>query len=534
VTKDAVPSAAAGHSTARRAGKVGLGILASRLLGLVREQVFAFLFGAGKFSDAFIVAFRIPNLLRDLFAEGALATGFIPVFSGYLVNESQQKAYRFANLVLNLVLLALGAVVVSGILGSDGLVRLIAPGFGADPDKFGLTSTLTRIVMPYILFVSLAAVAMGMLNSQHVYLVPALAPAVFNTVAVATGIALYFIKPDVRTAVVVWTWGALLGGIGQLAFQMPSLFRLKFRFRFGLSFRDEGVRKLLRLIAPAVFGLAATQINIFINTILASGLEPGSVSWLNYAFRLIMLPIGVFGVAIATVSAVSSARSAAGRDFGKIRGDLASMLKLNFFLSISSTAGLLALGGLIVNVIYQHGQFGSFDTRQTYAALSLFAAGLFAYSSVKIIVPVFYALSDPRIPVLSSLCAVAGNLAISLSTYKSMGFKGLALGTTTAAVINFLFLFLAFGKKYGGVKGHGVGTSFLKVLAASGVMGLALWGVLKWDVVARLAGGTLGVRLALMLGLVVLGIAVFFGAALLVRSEEARKFAGRFLGKGAA
>jgi len=522
--------------------------MASRILGLVREQVFAFLFGAGKFSDAFIVAFRIPNLLRDLFAEGALTTGFIPVFSGYLVNESQQKAYRFANFVLSLILLVLGAIVVSGILGSDWVVRLIAPGFereslhlqslqlvfgplpadlGGTWNKFSLTSLLVKIVMPYILFVSLASVVMGMLNSQHVYLVPALSPAVFNTVAVVTGTALYLVKPDITMTVIVWTWGALLGGLGQLVFQMPSLFRLKFRFRFALSLRDAGVRKLLKLIAPAVFGLAATQINIFINTILASQLEAGSVSWLNYAFRLIMLPIGVFGVAIATVSAVQSARSAAGRDMPKVRRDLASMLKLNFFLSIASTAGFLVLGGLIVNVIYQHGHFKAFDTNQTCAALSLFAIGLFAYSSVKIIVPVFYALSDPRIPVLSSFCAVVGNLAVSLSTYKIWGFKGLALGTTTAAVINFLFLYMAFTRKYGGVKGHGVGLSFLKVLFSSAAMALILWLVMKLDFITRLLSGSLGIRLLVMLGLVLLGIVVFFGTAVLVRSEEAKKFTSR-------
>jgi putative peptidoglycan lipid II flippase len=510
-----------------RAGRVGAGILVSRILGVVREQVFAYFLGAGRFSDAFIVAFRIPNLLRDLFAEGALTAGFVPVFSKCLVTESREKAFAFANRVFTLVLFSLGIIVAAGMIGAHPLVRFIAPGFETDPEKFRLTGELVRIVMPYILFVSCAAVAMGILNSLHSYLVPALAPAVFNTVALCAGGVLFALRPQAADAAVIWTWGALLGGVGQLAFQIPALLKNGFRFKPAFPFRDPAVGRFLRLIAPAVFGLAATQINILVNTILASKLESGSVSWLNYAFRLIMLPIGVFGVAIGTVSAVQSARSAAEKNTAKIRADLSSALRLNWFLSISATAGFLSLGQLVVSVLYEHGRFTASDTMMTFHALSLMSLGLFAYSSVKVVVPVFYALADSRVPALASFCAVAANLAVSLSTWKIWGFRGLALGTSAAAVVNFTVLAAAFGRKHGGFLDGRTLLSLGRTLLASATMagGLILF---QWfGLYDRIyEAGKYG-RVILTAVLVPVGILIFFLVSLLVRSEEAGLFVGK-------
>jgi putative peptidoglycan lipid II flippase len=509
-------------SLARKAGNVSFGIFLSRILGLVREQVFAFFLGAGWVSDAFIVAFRIPNLLRDLFAEYALTSAFIPIFSGHMVKGSMKKAYRFANLTINLVLIVVGAITVLGIIGSPVVVQFIAPGFEAVPEKFALTVTLVRILMPFLLCISLSAIVLGILNSQEVYFIPAFAPAMFNLVSILAGGVIAVCKADLMTAVMIWTWGSMLGGIAQLAIQIPPLISNGFRYEAvtDIGFRDPSMRRLIRLISPSVIGLAATQVNVFVNTILASRLELGSVSWLNYAFRLIQLPIGIFGVAIATVNAVVSSKSAALKDMDRVRGSLASSLKLNTFLSLASTFGLIILGPLIINILFQHGRFTAADTLNTYYATAMFASGLIAYSTVKVIVPVFYALNDARTPMISALLSMCVNLAVSLATVHQLKFVGLALGTAAAGFVNYLYLQFVFSRKFGASKKSGLVSHFFRVLLACVVMSGSLYLLLQYTFLKNLPAWSLGLRIIWLFILMGTACTVFFLAARVLRLDE--------------
>lgn len=508
-------------SIGRSASRVGSGILLSRILGLVREQVFAFILGAGKLSDAFIVAFRIPNLLRDLFAEGAFSQAFVPVFSGILVNQSREKAYEFANKVLMLLILVVGAITLLAYLFTTPLVQALMP--VADKYKLGLTVFLTRVILPFLLFVSLASVFMGMLNSQKHYFVPAMAPAVFNVISILAGLTALVLKADPVLAVIIWTFGALLGGAGQLVIQFPSLIRLGFRLKpsAGFGFKDENVRKLFLLMGPSIIGVAAVEVNIFINTMLATSLGDGAVTWLNYAFRLIQLPIGLFGVAIGTVNIVNASRAAAANDMEAVKDSLASSLRLNFFLALAATAGLVALGKEIVSLLFEHGRFQSIDTLRTYDAILFYCVGLFAYSAVKVTAPVYFALSNPRIPVMASISAVAANLVVSFSTYRILGVKGLALGTAVGACVNFGILLLVFNGRYGGMPGRKVVVSFFLSVLAALVVGSALFAVVSFGPVAELLSKGFFSKLAVVGVLFVFAVFLYFSVGFLFRIKEA-------------
>jgi len=317
---------------ARSTGIVSSATLLSRVLGLVREQVFAYLFGAGFVTDAFIAAFRIPNLLRDLFAEGALSSAFIPVFTDHLTNQGKQKAWELANLVLNLLLITLCVVVILGIIFSPYIVKLIAPGFGEEMGKQELTTLLSRIMFPFLLFIALAALAMGILNTFRRFGVPALAPTMFNLGMIAGGL---FLSPLFDPPIIGMALGVLLGGLGQLVIQLPTLRNIGFKYRFKINLRHPGVKRILLLMVPATLGLASTQVNIFVNTLIASFLTQGSVSYLNYSFRLMQFPIGVFGIAVATVTFPIISAYAAKKEMGQLLSTYTSSLKLVFFLTLS-------------------------------------------------------------------------------------------------------------------------------------------------------------------------------------------------------
>lgn len=511
-----------GAQLGRSVMRIGSGILVSRILGLVREQVFAFLLGAGKLSDAFIVAFRIPNLLRDLFAEGALSQAFIPVFTGIMVNESREKAYAFANKVLFLLLIILGTLTALGYLFTVPLVQILMR--GADPSKLDLTVRLTQITLPFLLLVSVAAIFMGMLNSQKSYTVPALAPAMFNIISILAGILALLIHADPIAAVIIWTVGALLGGLGQMLIQIPALLKLGFKIapKSDGSDHTASVRKLLTLMGPSVIGVAAMEINIFINTMLATSLGDGPVTWLNYAFRLIQLPIGLFGVAIGTINIVNASQAAARNDLSTVKESLSQSLKLNFFLTLTATAGLITLGPQIVSILFEHGKFTATDTQQTYQAILFYCIGLFAYSGVKVTAPVFFALSAPKLPLFASLTGILANIIISLTTYQTLGIRGLALGTAVAALVNFSLLLIFFRIKTGGLSGHKVTFSFLKSILVSLLMGGMVFALLSWDPLSTWMGLTFLAKLIATLLLFLCAIFLVFTLGFLLRMDEAR------------
>jgi putative peptidoglycan lipid II flippase len=512
---------------ARAAGVISVATSLSRVLGLVREQTFAALLGASPLTDAFVVAFRIPNLLRDLFAEGALSAAFVPTFTDYLTNRPREEAFLLANRVITVLSLLLGAIVLAAMAWPDPLVHGLAPGFGLEEQR--LTILMTRIMLPVLPLVSLAAVCMGMLNASGRFATPALAPAMFNVAAILTGAVLAVLGLPERQVVIGWSVGTLLGAGAQLFLQVPALRRTGFRWRPRLGFGDPGVRRVGSLMAPATIGLAATQVNIMVSTMFASH-EAGANTWLSYAFRLLYLPIGVFGVAVGTAATAGLARKAAERDMDGLRDILRQALRLVAFLTIPSTIGLIVLARPIVRLLFEHGRFTAADTRATAAALVFYSVGLFAYSAVKALAPAFYALERPRVPVMASLSAVATNLALNLSLYPVLRFRGLALGVAAAAVVNSGVLFVVFQRRYGGLLRRDLLLLLAKVSAASLVMGVVVWGsalLLERVVTTR----SLSAAAVIALAPVAVGVLAYGAACLALGIQEvdvARRLLGRF------
>src|SRR5262249_24658402 len=432
----------------RATGVVGIAILSSRVLGLIREMVFAGLFGAGRNLDAFLMAFRLPNLLRDLFAEGALSTAFITTFSKKIAVEGDQSAWRLANKVATLTAVFMSAVTLLGIVFAPQLVELLTWGsWSADTVSFGgilvskaaVTILLTRIMWPFMLLVSLAALVMGMLNAKHVFGPPAMASSYFNLGSIIAGVAIgYWIDPHFGAlSLVGLAIGTLIGGGWQLIGQFPSLWKVGYRFHLDFHWRDEGVRTVLTLMGPAVIAASAVQVNVLINSGFAASLGNGPVSWLNIAFRLMQLPLGIFGVAIGTVTLPLVSRHAALGNTAEFRAILARGMRLAFLLTIPSAIGLAMLASPIISVIYQHGRFTAEMTRQTAGALQYYAIGLVAYAALKVLTPAFYAVGKRNTPMLVSFLAIGANLFLNwLFTFRlGWGHRGLAFSTSLVATI---------------------------------------------------------------------------------------------------
>jgi len=476
-----------------RALWISAATMASRVLGLARDQLFAALVGANAWSDAFVAAFRIPNLLRDLFAEGALSSAFVPTFAETHRNRGPEQAWQLANLVVGLVLTVVGTLTLLGVLFAPQVVAVVAPGFA--PEQAAITVRLTRIMMPFLLLVSLAATAMGALNAQQRFTAPALAPALFNVGSIGVGLGLWFAGLGPEAAVTGWSVGTLFGGLLQLFAQAPALHRLGYRFRprLGGALGEPGVRRIARLMGAAVIGLSATQVNIVVNTIFASH-EDRAVTWLNFAFRLMQFPLGVFGVAIATVAGAGVARKAAERDLPAVRETLGSAMRLVAFLNVPSAVGLALLASPIISLIYEHGRFRASDTAGTAQALLFYALGLYAYSAVKVLAPAFYAFDLARVPLIGSVMGMVANVGLNLALYPVLGYRGVALGTSLAATMNFAVLAIAWRLRFGeggSGLGPGIWRQLAKVLAASAVLGVVAWGT-HHLVAARVTGHGLG------------------------------------------
>ena len=493
---------------ARSAGIVGSATLTSRLLGLVRDQTLAFLFGAGNAMDAFNVAYRIPNLMRDLFAEGVMSSAFVPTFTRRLTQQGRASAWQLGNQLINALVVVTGLLVLAGIVFARPLTEVIAGDYADVPGKLELTVTLTRVLLPFLTLVAVAAALMGMLNSLNRFFTPALSPAMFNVASISVGSALYVGGVDGRRVAIGWSIGTVLGGMCQLGIQLPSLWRVGFRPRprTDLRLRDPGVRRVGRLMLPAVGGLAAVQINIFVNTMFATS-EAGAVSWLNYAFRFLQLPIGVFGVAIATVTTTRFASAAAEADREAMGRQLIESLRLVAFLTVPATVGLLLLGEPITRLIFERGKFTAADTYFTTAALQYYVIGLVAYASVKVLAPAFYALDQARIPVIASIAAVAGNLILNITLHPHYGYRVLALGTAVAAILNFTILYVGFTRRIARIDHRHLVAHLARVGAAATVMGAAVWGcdqalgeyLGSASFTARLIGGLLPVAVGALI-----------------------------------
>ncbi len=497
--------------------------MASRILGVVREQVLAALFGAGNAMDAYNVAFRIPNLVRDLFAEGAMSSAFVPTFTRCLTSSGKEAAWRLANNIINALILITVAIVVAGIIFAPQIVTLFAGGYSSVPGKLELTILLTRIMLPFLTFVALAAAVMGMLNSLHRFFIPALSPAMFNVATILCVIAFVPLMPRVGlppvTAIAI---GTLVGGLAQLALQWPLLRREGFAYRPLLDWADPGLRRVLTLMGPGTIGLAATQVNVFVNTVLATGEGTGAVSFLNYAFRLMYLPIGLFGVSIGTATLPAVARHAAQDDRAAVRRTIADGLSLMMLLNVPATFGLMVLATPIVRVIFERGAFTPDATAATAAALQFYAIGLLGYSIVRIASPAFYALGQNRTPVKVSVATVLVNAGLNIALVRVLGYRGLALGTSIAALFNAALLMFLLRRHLHGLEGGRVFSSFLRVVIASGVMGIAA-AFVDALLVAWFPGDGIWIQVARLAATIGAAIAVLAAAAHLLRIREFRQ-----------
>jgi putative peptidoglycan lipid II flippase len=515
------PDARTEKLNTKAAGIIGLAVMCSRLLGLAREQIFAALFGGGAAMDAFTAAFRIPNLLRDLFAEGALSTAFVTTFSKTIARGGDEAAWRLANKVATLTALVLGVLCIAGMIFAEQLVGTLAPGF--DPQKAGLTALLTRIMFPFILLVSLAALVMGMLNARNVFGMPAMASSFFNVGSIVGGVSLgYWIDPHFGSRALIGLGVAtLFGGALQLAVQLPSLARIGYRFQPDFEWRDAGVKAILLLMGPSVIAASTTQFNVLINSMFASTLGDGAIFWLSIAFRLMQLPLGLFGVALGTVTLPLLSRLVVAGQMSAFRSELARAMRLAFLLTIPSTIGLMMLAEPIMSVLYQHGKFTAYEAAQAAGALRFYAIGLAGYAALKVLVNAFYALDRRKTPMLVSFLAVALNLLLNwIFTYRlGWGPRGLAFSTGCIATVNFLILYSLMRGQTHGLETRRMLSMFGRLSMAAAALAAVCAASIHW-LLADWATDAFAYKVSALGATVVAGALVFVGAGAALHIEE--------------
>jgi putative peptidoglycan lipid II flippase len=509
---------------ARAAGVMSAATLISRILGYIKDMILAGYFGASAKSDVFFVAFRIPNLLRELFAEGSMSSAFVPVLTETQTKEGREAANRLVRAVLLILLLSVGSICILGMVFAPFIVTMIAPGFLDDPVKFADAVLLTRIMFPFLLFISLASLVMGALNTRGVFFIPALAPALLNVVTIICIVLLAsrFANPIISVAV-----GIVLGGLVQFLFQVPAYWRQGFSFfgrsgETGLTFRQAlahpGLKRIGTLIIPATFGMAVAQVNIFVSTILASYLQDGSITYLYYSMRLIQFPIGIFGVAMGMAILPALSEHAAKKEFGLLKDDFSFALRLLFFITVPAMVGLIALQMPIVNTLFQRGEFSHGASVATAQALMCYAFGIWAIVGVRTVTSTFYAMQDTKTPVKIATCGVVINIVFSVALMGPMQHNGLALANSVAATANFILLYYFLRKKLGGIGTRRIVVSFAKTVTAAAVMGTAGWFGTQSELWTT--SGQAGLK-ALYLTVAIVGsFGLYLAVAHLLKSEE--------------
>jgi putative peptidoglycan lipid II flippase len=517
----------------RSAGIIGLATLGSRVLGLVRDQAQAFFFGTDDKAEAFVVATRIPSLLRELFAEGAMSAAFVPTLSRTLARDGKDAAWRLGSQVINGLLLVTGAVTIAGILFAGGLTSLIASDYATTPGKLELTTELTRINMPFLMLIAVAAACMGMLNALRKFAIPAASPAMFNVVFILSTVILV---PVFRSAgvedITALSVGMLGGGLAQILIQAPSLRREGYRHQWILNVRDPGLREVLLLMGPGTLGAAAAQINLLVNTWLATSID-GAAASLRYAFQLMYLPIGIFGVSIATAAIPELARQAHERALASMSGTVSWGIRLMMVVSIPAIVGLIVLAYPIIELVFERGAFDAESTLMTAGALAFYAPGILGYSIVKIASPGFYSLQEARTPVIISLVTIAANLGLNLWLSAWYQERGLALGTALASLLNAGLLLYFLSRRLGGLEAGRIALTFLKVCLAAAAMGAAAYYVHSALVVylPDPPDPSSWIRFVRVFSAIAAALAVLAAAAHLLRMEEFREAAQRILGR---
>ena len=520
-----------GDGLTRAAGVVGLATMTSRVLGLVRDQALAYRFGAGDRMDAFLVALRIPNLLRELFAEGAMNAAFVPVFTRRLTREGREAAWRLGAQLINALVVVTGLIAAAGMVFAEPLTRLFAADYQDVPGKFELTVQLTRIVLPFLTLVAVAAACMGMLNSLRRFFVAAVSPAAYNVCLVAGALLVVPLMPeDGMDPIAAVAAAAVAGGAGQIAAQWWALRREGFRWRPALDPADRGLRDVVGLMGPATVAGAALQVNLLVNTILATGEGTGAVTWLTLAFRLMYLPLGVLGVSIATVTLPAVSRHAASGDLAAVRETVSHGLRLMLAVMVPAAVGLAVLATPVVRLVFEHGEFTAADTPATARALVFYAPGIVGYAAVRLTAPVFYAFGNSLTPALVSVLTVALNVGLNLVLVRIMGYPGLALGTALAAWFNAGGLMLLLHRRLGGIDARRLADRFARICLAAGVMGAAV-GVAEGMATELAAEGGLLIEALVLGGEIALGLIVLAAAGRLLGIAELDEVRTQILGR---
>lgn len=508
--------------------KIGANTLLSRTLGFLRDLVVARLFGADGATDAFFIAFRVPNVLRRLFAEGTFAMALVPILQEYKGRQGPDALKGFVDDAAGTLAAALFLITAVGTLLAPALVALFAPGFSRDPEQWRLATEMLRITFPYVMFISLTALAGGILNTHERFGVPAFTPALLNLSLIACAI---FVAPQMERPILALAWGVLIAGIAQLGFQLPFLARLGLLPRPRLNPRHPGIRRTLRLMGPTILGSSAAQINLLVGTLIASFLTAGGISWLYYSERLLEFPVGILGAGLGTLILPRLSHRHARGDSESFSRTLDWALRWLLVLGLPATVGLTLLAGPIVATLFYSagaeaatgGAFGAHDVRMTSHSLAAYAAGLLGFLGVRVLAPAYYARQEMDTPVRLGLLAVGINALLSLSLMGQLGHLGLALATSLAAFANGALLLWGLLRRgiYRPTTGWwGLG---LRTLAAALVMGLVL----------HLGAGDQVQWIALdpsrraieLLGLILAGMAVY-GALALVAGVRPRHLLG--------
>jgi putative peptidoglycan lipid II flippase len=503
---------------ARAAGVLGGATILSRVMGMVRDMVVSRLFGAGFATDAFFAAFQIPNMLRRFFAEGALTSAFVPTFSEVYTQQGEREARELANTCFTLLTIVMAGITILGICFSPQLVSLMFPGYAAEPSKQELTILLNRLMFPYIFFVSLVALCMGILNTLRHFFTPAISTVFLNVAMIFCAALLHrsFAVPIVSLAV-----GVLAGGVLQLLLQLPVLWRKGFPVRPRFDFNQPAVRRIVLLMGPSIFGVGVYYLNITVGNILASLLPQGSVSYLYYAQRLFEFPQGVFTVSVAQAVLPSMSRQAAAGEIGELKDSLRFGLRLMLFITIPAMAGLMVCATPIFSLLFMGGEFDYVKAEQCGRALVQYSFGLSCVAMVRVLAPAFYALKDTRTPVVAAFIAFIVNFICSLVLMRFMQHAGLALASSISAGANMLLLFFLLRRKIGAFGGLTIAVAGAKSLVAAIPACLAAALIMQ-----QLDWSRTGVKLLKsgVLGLAVLAAVLLYALiSLLIKSEEAQE-----------
>ncbi len=500
---------------AKAAGLMSGATLISRILGYIKDMILARFFGATGIADTFFVAFRIPNLLRELFAEGSMASAFIPVLTEYKNKHGIEEAKRLVSITFTFIMIFVGTICLLGIVFAPQIVKLIAPGFVKMPEKFSVTVLLTRIMFPFLLFISLAALSMGALNVKRIFFVPALAPAMLNVTII---LSVIFIAPMMGQPILAVAIGVALGGLIQFVFQLPSFYKNGYSLKPELNLRHEGLKQMSILILPATMGMAVAQINIFVSTILASYLSEGSITYLYYSMRLIQFPIGIFGVAMGMAVLPTLSEHAVKGEFDKLKDDFSFALRLLFFITVHAMVGLIALREPIVNLLFQRGKFDYIATLGTSQALLYYSIGIWSIVGVRVITASFYSMKDTKTPVKIAIIALLTNLFLSIFLMKFLHHRGLALANSLASWLNFILLFYFLKRKLVSIDGKKIVRSFIKTITASIIMGMIGWELIRGEL-WKMSGSILNKSLYLSVTISVCA-GIYFLLCYILRSEE--------------